>query len=127
MPPKRTIIAAVTSVALIGLLYAGLVLSEDNGDAQQDAAEIAEEAAAQAEAKLTLEEAVALAEKQIPGGKVIESEVDTENGVASYVIDIEKDGLQTVMIAVRTGEVLSAGAVEDDDHEPFGGFFRQSP
>jgi uncharacterized membrane protein YkoI len=127
MPPKRTIIAAVTSVALIGLLYAGLVLSEDNGDAQQDAAEIAEEAAAQAEAKLTLEEAVALAEKQIPGGKVIESEVDTENGVASYVIDIEKDGLQTVMIAVRTGEVLSVGAVEDDDHEPFGGFFRKSP
>jgi len=108
VPPKRIIIAAVTSVALIGLLYAGLVLSEDNGDAQQDAAEIAEEAAAQAEAKLTLEEAVALAEKQIPGGKVIESEVDTENGVASYVIDIEKDGLQTVMIAVRTGEVLSS-------------------
>jgi uncharacterized membrane protein YkoI len=118
MSAKRTTVAAVTSVALVGLGSAGLLIAEGNGDAQ----EAAQEAAAQAEAKLTLEEAVALAEKQLPGGKVIEAEVDTEHGVAYYMIGIEKGGLQTVTIAARTGEILRVAAGEEDAR----GFFKWS-
>jgi uncharacterized membrane protein YkoI len=118
MSAKGTTIAAAASVALVGLALAGLLIAEGNGDAQ----EAAEEAAAQAEAELTLEEAVALAEKQIPGGKVVEAEVDAEHGVAYYVIGVEKDGLRTVTIAARTGKVLGVAAGEEDDR----GFFKWS-
>jgi uncharacterized membrane protein YkoI len=115
MSAKRTAIAAAASVALVGLALAGLLIAEGNGDAQ----EAAQEAAAQAEAKLSLEEAVVLAKKQIPGGKVIEAEIDIEHGAAYYLISIKNDGLQTVTIAVRTGEVLRVTAGEGDDR----GFF----
>jgi uncharacterized membrane protein YkoI len=111
MSAERTTIAATTSVALVGLVSAGLLTVEGNGDAQ--------EAAALAEAKLTLEEAVVLAKKQMPDGKLIEAEVDAEHGVAYYMINIKKDGLQTVTIAVRTGEVLRVATGERDDR----GFF----
>ena len=118
MSAKGTTIAAAASVALVGLALAGLLIAEGNGDTQ----EAAEEAAAQAEAKLTLEEAVALAEKQIPGSKVVEAEVDAEHGVAYYVIGVKKDGLRTVTIAARTGKVLGVAAGEEDDR----GFFKWS-
>ena len=111
MSSKLTIAAAfVASIAFAGA--AGLAYAEsDEDDAQEDA----REAAAQGAAKLGLGEAITLAEKEIPGGRVVGSEIDTENGIVSYVIDIEKDGMQTVMIDVQTGEVLSVAAMEADD------------
>ena len=110
MSSKLTIAAFVALFGLAGA--AGLAYAEsDEDDAQEDA----REAAAQDAAKLGLGEAITLAEKEIPGGRVIGSEIDTENGIVSYVIDIEKDGMQTVMIDVQTGEVLSVAAMEADD------------
>ncbi len=110
MSAKLTIAAFVALFGLAGA--AGLAYAEsDEDDAQEDA----REAAAQDAAKLGLGEAITLAEKEVPGGRVVGSEIDTENGIVSYVIDIEKDGMQTVMIDVRTGEVLSVAAIEADD------------
>jgi uncharacterized membrane protein YkoI len=109
--PSTKIVIITLAITLTGSVVAGRASAEEASDAQEDA----REAAMQAEGKLSLEEAVGLAEKQIPGGKVVEAGVDTENGIVSYVVDIEKDGLQTVMIDVRTGEVLSVGTAEEDD------------
>ena len=110
MSSKLTIAAFVALIGLAGA--AGLAYAEsDEDDAQEDAREVA----AQSAAKLGLGEAITLAEKEIPGGRVVGSEIDTENGIVSYVIDIEKDGMQTVMIDVQTGEVLSVAAMEADD------------
>ena len=110
MASKLTIAAFVALIGFAGA--AGLAYAEsDEDDAQEDA----REAAAQSTAKLGLGEAITLAEKEIPGGRVVGSEIDTENGIVSYVIDIEKDGMQTVMIDVRTGEVVSVAAMEADD------------
>ena len=110
MSSKLTIAAFVAVMGLAGA--AGLAYAESDED---DAREDAREAAAQGAAKLGLGEAITLAEKEIPGGRVVGSEIDTENGIVSYVIDIEKDGMQTVMIDVQTGEVLSVAAMEADD------------
>jgi uncharacterized membrane protein YkoI len=107
MRSRITSFLAVGFIAVAGLAYA----DNDAGDAAEDA----KEAAAQGAAKLTMGEAVVLAEKEVPGGRVIDAEVDTENGIVSYVIDIEKDGVQTVMIDVATGEVISVAAMETDD------------
>ena len=110
MPSRITIavsVALIASAGAVGFAYA----ENDPGDAQEDA----QEATAQGVAKLSMSEAVALAENEVPGGRVVSSQIDTENGIVSYVIDIEKDGLQSVMIGVRTGEVISVGAAEADD------------
>src|ERR687893_754259 len=107
---SRVTIATLLTVGFMGA--ARLAFADYHGG---DAAEDAQEAAAQGAAKLSMGEAVVLAEREVPGGRVIDAEVDTENGIVSYVIDIEKDGVQTVMIDVATGEVLSVAAVEADD------------
>ena len=51
---------------------------------------------------------------QHPGGKVIDAEVDIVNGAASYVVDIDKDGLQTVRVDLETGKALKVAAEADD-------------
>ena len=109
---SKIIIAASAALGIIGAV--GLAYADNDSD---DAAEDAREAAAQSAASLSIGEAILLAEKEIPGGRVIGSEIDTENGVVSYVIDVEKDGMQTVMIDVATGEVISVGGPEADDFE----------
>ena len=109
---SKIIIAACAALGIVGAV--GLAYADND---TEDAAEDAREAAAQSTATLSIGEAIALAEKEIPGGRVIGSEIDTENGVVSYVIDVEKDGMQTVMIDVATGEVISAGASEADDFD----------
>ena len=113
--PSKIIIAGWAALGIIGAV--GLAYADNDSD---DAAEDAREAAAQSAASLSIGEAILLAEKEIPGGRVIGSEIDTENGVVSYVIDVEKDGMQTVMIDVATGEVISVGAPEADDFDPVG-------
>ena len=110
MQPR--IIAACVAIGITGAV--GIAYAETDRD---DAAEDAREAAAQSAAALSLGEAIALAEKEFPGGRVIGSEIDTEDGIVSYVIDIEKDGMQTVMIDVATGEVIGAAAREADDFD----------
>jgi uncharacterized membrane protein YkoI len=79
----------------------------------QDSEEAQERAALQ-NAKITLSEAIAAAEKEVPGGKVIDAEVDIVNGAATYVVEIDKDGLQTVRVDLETGKALKV-AVEADD------------
>ena len=109
---SKIIIAGCAALGIIGAV--GLASADNDSE---DAAEDAREAAAQSAASLSIGEAIALAEREVPGGRVIGSEVDTENGVVSYVIDVEKDGMQTVMIDVATGEVISVGATEADDFD----------
>ena len=46
------------------------------------------QAAAVAGAKLTLSQAIEAAQKEVPDAKVIKAEVDTENGVPSYVVEL---------------------------------------
>jgi uncharacterized membrane protein YkoI len=78
----------------------------------QDSEEAQERAALQ-NAKITLSEAIAAAEKEVPGGKVIDAEVDIVNGAATYVVEIDKDGLQTVRVDLETGKALKVAAEAD--------------
>ena len=109
---SRIILAASVALGITGVV--GLAYADNDSE---DAAEDAREAAAQSAATTRIGDAIALAEKEIPGGRVIGSEIDTENGIVSYVIDVEKDGMQSVVIDVATGEVISVAAAEADDFE----------
>ena len=113
MTASKLIIALV--VALVAVANAGVVLADD------DKAEDTLERAALAEAKLTLAEAIAAAQALVPGGTVLKAAVDTENGVPTYVVDLEKSGVQRVLVNIRSGEAKAAaseaGKVENDDDE----------
>jgi uncharacterized membrane protein YkoI len=110
----RSRLVAAFLVVLAVVATTGMTLADD------DAAEDAAERAALANAKLTLDQAIVAASTAFPGGKVLESEVDTEDGVPSYVIDIEKDGLHSVIIDIRSGAIKTA-AMEADDIDTKGG------
>jgi uncharacterized membrane protein YkoI len=83
--------------------------------ADDDKAEVAQEAAAVAGAKLTLSQAIEAAQKEVPDAKVLKAEVDTENGVPSYVVEVDKDGVQRLVFDLKTGQMTKMAAEKDDD------------
>jgi peptidase YpeB-like protein len=81
-----------------------------------DVLEDVKEMAAVANAKVTLDQAIAAATSTIyPGSTLLEAEVDTKNGIPSYVIDVERNGKHTVLVNIRTGEVKTTALEPDDD------------
>ena len=46
--------------------------------------------------------------------QVTDAEVDIVNGAASYVVEFDKDGLQTVRVDLETGKALKVAAEADD-------------
>jgi uncharacterized membrane protein YkoI len=101
----------LTAVILLSAAIGGTAVVSAH---QVQDSEEAQERAALQNAKITLSEAIAAAEKEVPGGKVIDAEVDIVNGAATYVVEIDKDGLQTVRVDLETGKALKV-AVEADD------------
>ena len=98
------------SLALIASLAAApMVLADDNK------AESAQEAAAVAGAKLTLSQAIEAAQKEVPDARVLKAEVDTENGVPSYVVEVEKDGVQRLVFDLKTGQMTRMAAENDQE------------
>jgi uncharacterized membrane protein YkoI len=107
MTMKAMLPAAFAALILVG--GAALVSAHPIQDSEE-----AQERAALQSAKITLSEAIAAAEKEVPGGKVSDAEVDIVNGAASYVVEIDKDGLQTVRVDLETGKALKVAAEADD-------------
>lgn len=109
---RRTMRSGLITASLVLL---AVVVTTGATLADNDVFEDAQEMAALARANLTLDQAIAAATSTIyPGSKLLEVEVDTENGVPSYVIDVEKDGTHTILVDIRTGEVKTT-ALESDD------------
>jgi uncharacterized membrane protein YkoI len=76
------------------------------------------ERAAVRDARLTLEDAIGVARREIPGGRVVDADVDDENGRVSYAIDIEdRNDIMTVLVDPRTGDVIRVFSEREDDDE----------
>jgi len=95
-------------------VVAGMAASSAVVNADDDLSEDAQERAAVAASSLTLAQALETAGREFPGARVIKAEVDTENGVPSYVIDVEKDGVQRLVFDLKTGQMTKAAAETDD-------------
>ena len=103
---KTTVLAIAGVIGMTGLAPA------DQKDAAQN------EAVKQA--KVSLNDAIAIAQKQIPGGKVVDTDVETVKGVVQYAIEIDKDGVKVVFVDLQTGNVIRTvpkkiGSDDDDD------------
>lgn len=112
MPTKNIVSVALAALILLGGV--ALVSATDRDDDD----DVQERAALQS-AKITVSEAIAAAEKEVAGGKALEAEFEIINGTASYTIEIDKDGVQTVLVDAATGNVLKvvAGEWDDDDDD----------
>jgi hypothetical protein len=109
-------------LCLVVAVVAGIALTPAALHADDDVAEDAQERAAVAASTLTLAQALETAGKEFPGARVIKAEVDTENGVPSYVIDVEKDGVQRLVFDLRTGQMTkTAGETDDRGDDDNGG------
>ena len=75
--------------------------------------------ALQERARISADDARATALAAVPGGKIVESELEEEDGRLIYSFDIEAaDGTHDVEIDALTGQVLqSALENDDDDHD----------
>jgi type II secretory pathway pseudopilin PulG len=105
--PSR--IGAASMALILTLAAAPPALADD------DKTEAAQEAAAVAAAKLTLSQAIEAAQREVPDAKVLKAEVDTENGVPSYVVEVEKDGVQRLVFDLKTGQMTKVAAEKDDN------------
>ena len=75
--------------------------------------------ALQERARVSADDARATALAAVHGGKIVESELEDEDGRLIYSFDIEAaDGTHEVEIDAITGQVLQSGVEnEDDDHD----------
>jgi uncharacterized membrane protein YkoI len=64
------------------------------------------EMAAQHQARITLTDAISIAQKEIPGGKVFDAELSMLHGNVSYAVEIVKDGVHAVRVDIRDGSVI---------------------
>lgn len=113
LPSRGGSRSGLQSLGLVLVLAAG-VISVPPLYADDDMAEDAQERTAVADSKLTLAQALETADKEFPGARVLKAEVDTENGVPSYVVEIEKDGVQRLVFDLKTGQMTKMAAGSDD-------------
>ena len=94
-----------TAIALAGVLFLGLVgpaLAANNDEAH-------EETALQG-SKLTLSQAILIAEHQT-GGKAFDAGVDVDHGKPRIVVETNgANGVQTVIIDAQSGQIVGAHA-----------------
>ena len=68
------------------------------------------------QAKISLTEAIKVAEQKV-GGKAMEAEVDDESNTVQFEVEILKDGkIHEVMVDGKTGKVLKV-SLEDESKE----------
>ncbi len=102
-------ILATTIAALLTAGYSTNLFADSNGAATT---------AAQQNAAISMEQAVAIAE-QATGGKNSDSEFELEDGVSLYEVSITMaDGAEVeVNVDAQSGAVLSQEAEEDEDDD----------
>jgi uncharacterized membrane protein YkoI len=102
MPIRSVAIAA--SAALIVGVSADLAAADLSGE------DLVESMAA-AKAELPITDAFAIAAKEVGGGALVDYEVDVEDGMLSYLIEIRNSsGLHEVEVNGRTGDVIDIDA-----------------
>jgi uncharacterized membrane protein YkoI len=101
-------VAAIVLTATAGALWVNDREDEEEDDETSEA--VAPTTAALATVQISDDSARALALVQVPGGKITEGGIETEDGKLLYSFDIAvpgKEGLEEIHIDAMTGELLS--------------------
>lgn len=99
---------ALAAVVAVGA--GGLAVAKERGEGNHDAAALAN-------AKVTLQQAIATAEQQ-SGGKAVGAGVDNENGTVRIAVEIASNqGTKTVLVDPQSGQVTATHNGGDHDEE----------
>ncbi len=108
MGSKKTLFfgtLAASTIVASSLVYASRDVNEEHNDA-----------AALAQAKISLTQAIAAAEQKV-SGKAVRAELEDENGTLVYGVEVVNGAKSTdVKVDIATGGILSAQA-DQADHE----------
>ena len=111
MSSKRTL--------MFGIFAASAILASSLVYARRDSNEEQRDAAALAQAKISLSQAIAAAEQRVQG-KAVRAELEDENGTPVYGVEVvSADKSTDVKVDIATGTILSAQA-DQADHEGAG-------
>jgi uncharacterized membrane protein YkoI len=64
--------------------------------------------AALGQAKITIQEAIRIAQREVPGGWVVDADVAVVRGQGTYTIEVVKDGLSAVRVDLQNGRILES-------------------
>jgi len=107
MKPRKIVVVSVLAMAAATTAFAAE--SRRGGEAH--------EAVAYEQVKMTLADAIALAERQT-GGKAVEATLEQEHGTVSFEVEIMKDrAFRKVTIDATTGQVVASKADHRDQEE----------
>lgn len=109
-------VAAAIAAAGIGTAFAQTPATKTGQAEQSDAMEVA----ALEAAKVSLTDAIAIAEKEV-GGKAIDAGFEDENGTYAYEVEIlGAKGEQTVLVDADSGKVTNVAQNDDDGDQDEG-------
>ncbi|MBT9099927.1 PepSY domain-containing protein [Methylovulum psychrotolerans] len=109
---KKLTPKTVLALVMTGLIAAaGVTVSQ----ADDDKGEAAKKLQLFSQAKISLTEAIKIAEQKI-GGKALEAELEDKASTVQFEVEVVKDGiLHEAMIDAKTGQVLKVALEDDDD------------
>ena len=107
MKSRRIVVVSVLAMAAATTAFA----------AESRRGSEADEAVAYEQVKMTLADAIALAERQT-GGKAVEATLEQERGTVSFEVEIMKDrAFRKVTIDATTGQVVTSNADRDQEED----------
>lgn len=109
MYKKRILPIALAALVATGAA-GGLAFAKERGDVGNDAAALAN-------TKVTLQQAIATAEQQA-GGRAVSADIGQERGATRIEVEVVgPQGVKTVMVDAQTGQVTATRDGDQDENE----------
>lgn len=116
---NRKISLSILSVLTVtALIVTASVAQEASTDSIQGTIKVTEGDDFESLAQISLEEAQAVALREVPAGAITESELDDEDGYLVYEIELLQDGQEfEVLVDAGNGAVLEVERDDDSDDD----------
>ena len=109
MYKKRVLPVALAALVATGAV-GGLAFAQERREADKDAAALAN-------AKVTLQQAITTAEQQA-GGRAVSADIEQERGATRIEVEVAGlQGVRTVMVDAQTGQVTATRDGDQDEND----------
>ena len=107
---KKRILPIALAALVATSAAGGLAFAQERRDAGNDAAAIAN-------AKVTLQQAIATAEQQA-GGRAVSADIEQERGVTQIEVEVAgPQGVKTVMVDAQSGQVTATRDADQGEND----------
>lgn len=115
---RKVSLSILSMLTVTALIVTASVAQEASTDRIQGTIQVSEGDDFESLAQISLEEAQAIALREIPAGTITERELDDEDGYLVYEIELLQDGQEfEVLVDAGNGSVLEVERDDDDDDD----------